>query len=245
MKRLKPTPVKGAFTRFQQFVNGASVILGCLAAFLVVAFGRTVLQATTSKLSGWTALFLLAVFTGLFVANFLSKQRFVTKSQAICTKLGWGASFIGLLLLAQSGYGLGESLLVVAGIFLISSIWGMRTTNLKQHAFQEPSFASWALRLDALLKFDLPPSIRSSLVLLIEQLWDSPEDLPDFIAAQNEIFSDRLNDLELAIKSHDAPKTRSILIVLSQCLEDRNSLIRSRIQIVYKRIGANQITSAR
>lgn len=241
MRSPQPTSVKRLLSGIWHDCRQSAGLTGCLVAVSVIMIGRISVEITTSTLGGWTALFFLAIFLGLMVANVRGKRPFASLIQMLGMLAGAIASALTLLLLEHSLSAAGQTGLAVAGTILLISILGFRERSTTTHAFREKSLASWALRLDDLLKYDLPREIRARLVMLIDQLWQSPEEHSDFIPAQNAEFDLLLDELEFSVRFPDSEITLNCINELTRCLDERNRLLNSPIDISYRKIGSDPL----
>ena len=220
----------------------SSVFLGCAAVLVVVLLGRSWLPITYNTLAGWTALFLLAIFIGLILANLRSPSAWGTPLQILGMFSGAFASAITLALLHHSYTAAGELMLGLAGLMLLISILSIKRHLPLAHKFHERSLANWALRLDDLLKYDLQQDHRSRLVSLIDQLWRSPENTGNLIPAQNEEFEHLLDALELSVRTQDSTLMEQTLVSLSRCLDMRNQIIGKQLHVEFQKIETNKLS---
>lgn len=212
-------------------------MLGCLAAILVIAGGRLWLASTSSTLSGWTALFFTALCLGLVCFNLLTERPLVSQRQMFSLLLGCISGITALFLLEQNHDSAGGMFLFGAGFLLAVSLFGLRRQNPQFQVFQSQTLANWALRLDDLLKYDLPTGVRNALVQLINALWHSPQDQTDFIPAQNTAFANFLIYLELTIRQGNIEETTKTIDDLAKCLDERNRVLATTIKINYRDVG--------
>lgn len=218
----------------------SSAFLGCAVVLMVVLVGRHWLTITSQTLAGWTALFFLAIFIGLIVANLCSQSAWGAPVQTLSMFSGAFASAITLALLHHSRTTAGEIMLGPVGLLLLISVLGIKRYHPLAHKFHERSLANWALRLDDLLKYDLQQDHRSQLALLIDQLWRSPENDSNFIPAQNVEFEHLLDALETSVRTHDSTLMEQSLMSLTRCLDMRNQIISKQMHVEFQRIEPNK-----
>ena len=220
----------------------SSVFLGCAVVLVVVLVGRSWLPITSKTLAGWTALFLLAIFIGLIVANLRSQSAWGTPLQTFGMFSGAFASAITLALLYHLYTAAGEIMLGLTGLMLLISILSIKRHQPLAHKFHERSLATWALRLDDLLKYDLHRDHRFRLASLIDQLWRSPENVGNFIPAQNVEFEHLLDALESSVRTHDSTSLEQNLVTLSRCLDMRNQIIGKQLHVEFQKIEPNKLS---
>ena len=231
-------PIANRFgTRFQRFFDRSAVFWGCLTAIIVVIAGRTFIEISVSTLSGWTALFLLALFIGLIVANASREHAFASGLQKASFFTGAFFSLAALIFLEFHADSAAESLLVIATILLIASLTRVQWHKPLQDNLKDPRLAQWALRLDDLLKYELPQHVRGQIIELIDQLWQSPEDQSDFIPFQNNRISQLLDEIEFSARENSRYKIEDTLTELMDQLEERNQLIFKKIHIEYQDVS--------
>lgn len=229
--------INGFLKRTRGYFRRAAILSGCLAAILVIVSGRLTLASTSASLSGWTALCLTALCVGLIIFNLLAERHFTSRRQRLCLTLGAFSGIFALIFLEKNLDSAGDIFLLGAGLLLTMSLLGLNHRKPQPQVFQARSLANWALRLDDLLKYDLPPGARNALAQLIDALWASPQDQADFIPAQNAVFAELLTDLELVIRQGDVKETKKILNDLATCLGDRNHILATTIKIEYRDVG--------
>lgn len=215
-----------------------SVAVGVLTAVAVVAIGRQLVGVASSTLSGWTALFLLAVFFGLIATNSMSYRRFVSPMQAVIMVCGAVSSLATLFLMYSSPTAASTTSLGIATMmFVLTMIMGFQYRSTKVTTFSDRSLELWAIRLDDLLKYDLDQDVKTQLVNLIEALWHSPKDQEQFIPAQSQSFEELLNALEESVRRQDLISIHNSLDKLARCLAERNQLIHAAVNVSYRRLG--------
>lgn len=235
-KATKPLP-----KRVWEFFSKSGVFAGCATALAIIGCGRAFWGTTTSTLFGWTALFFLALFVGVIVANLRSQSPFASALQMVGFLAG-SATSLGALISEQYTQGVvSDVLLGMSSIILLPSLLGIRPSQTFHDDVQDRSIIGWSLRLDDLMKYNLPASLRTNLAGLIEALWQSPPDRPDFIPAQNDQFALLLDDLELAIRSGQMTSALEITQTLARCLDERNYLIGSPINVQYQNVSGNRL----
>ena len=238
-------PTKTSSRPLLKPVNGSSggwrsVAAGVLTAVAVVAIGRQFLAVATSTLSGWTALFLLAVFFGLIAANGVSQRRFVSPLQAMAMVCGVVSCLTTLFLMYSSPTTASTTSLSIATMmFVLTMIMGFQYRSTKVTTFSDRSLELWAIRLDDLLKYDLDQDVKTQLVNLIEALWHSPKDQEQFIPAQSQSFEELLNALEESVRRQDPISIDNSLDKLARCLAERNQLIHTAVDVFYRRLGSD------
>lgn len=222
-------------------LNGwRSAAIGFLTAIAVALIGRQFLAVTTSTLSGWTALFLLAVFFGLIAANGVSQRRFVSPLQAVAAVCGAVSSLTTLFLMYRSPTGASTTSLSIATVmFVLTMIMGFQYRSAKTATFSDKTLEHWAIRLDDLLKYDLDRETKAQLVTLIEALWHSPKDQEDFIPAQSRTFEETLDALEHSVRCQDIVSIDRNLDNLARCLAERNQLIHTAVNVSYRKLGSD------
>lgn len=239
MNNYKAQPAKSLGFRLRSFFDHSAVFWGCLVAIAVVAIGRTFIEVSVSTLSGWTALFLLALFLGLVVANASRNHAFAFGLQRVSFILGALVSLGAIVFLAFELDAPAEALLVIAAILLIASLSRAQWHKPPQDTFQDTHLARWALRLDDLLKYELPLNIRGDITRVIDKLWQAPQDTSDFIPVQNQRIDELLDEIEFSTKENSGYKLEETLSELLLTLEERNQLIHKNVQIEYQNVSKN------
>lgn len=187
-------------------------------------------------LSGWTSLCLLAVFFGLLVTNLRSRSPFISKFQALGLLLGSLSSFTALILLEYTQDFASNALLGFSLVLLIPCLLGFRMRPAGDNQLQEKALVLWALRLDDLMKYGLPPTTRTGFANLIELLWHSPPDQPDFISGENARFEQLLETLELAVRTGSSFEIETTVSAMTECLQARNLSLSRLVNIEYHQI---------
>ena len=214
--------------------------IGFLMAVALAVIGRQFLAVTTSTLSGWTALFLLAVFFGLIAANSVSQKSFVSPLQAVAMLCGAISSLTTLFLMQWSPTAASTTSLSIASVmFVLTMIMGFQYRSSKPATFSDKTLEHWAIRLDDLLKYDLDRETKAQLVTLIETLWHSPKDQEGFIPAQSHAFEQTLDALEHSVRCQDIVSIDRNLDNLARCLAERNQLIDTAVDVSYRNLGSN------
>lgn len=242
VRKRRPTPSKDFRAAVWHQLKKSSVFLGCAVVLIVVLVGRSCLPITSNTLAGWTALFLLAIFIGLIVNSLCSQATWGTPLQIVGMFSGVFASAATLALLHNFHTAAGEVMLGLASLLLLISVAGIKRHQPLAHKFHERSLATWALRLDDLLKYDLQRDHRFRLASLIDQLWRSPENVGNFIPAQNEEFEHLLDALESSVRTHDSTLLEQNLVSLSRCLDMRNQIISKQMYVEFQRIEPNKLS---
>ena len=129
-----------------------------------------------------------------------------------------------------------DVLLGLSGLLLLPSLLGIRPRPAKHENEKDPSVIEWSLRLDDLLKYEQVQEIRTRIANLMDVLWRSPPNQPDFIPAQNDEFALHLGQLENAIKTGSENDALNLLNLMTDCLEERNRLLTRHINIEYRNI---------
>ena len=217
--------------------------MGCFTAVLIVVCGRTFFGVTSSTLSGWTALFFLALFSGIALANLRSHTPFAGPLQMLGFIAGAISSIGALISQEYAQNSIGDVLLGVSGAILLPSLLGIRPTPKPNDSEKDRSLVGWALRVDDLMKYEQPQDVRTKLANLTNTLWRSPPDQDDFIPAQNHEFELLLTQLEYSIRVGSANDATEILDALSRCLRDRNSLLSGHVDIEYRNITKAKLLS--
>lgn len=236
MNPLPNKPTRYSLASAWSFIKCSGVFAGCAVAILIISCGRTFLAITTSTLSGWTALFFVALFTGVSVANLRSINPFASSLQMLGFAVGAGASIGALVTLQYALNGMSDVLLGVSGAILIPSILGIRPSPRAQNEAQDPSLVGLALRLDDLMKYELPHTVRTQLAAIIDNLCQSPPDQSDFIPVQHDQLDHLVTDLEIAIRSGFVTEAIETSLMLSRCLDERNRFLNRAIEIEYRNI---------
>lgn len=233
-------PVKRAQHSRWAFNGWVFAAVGLLTAATTVWVGRHFLEVTATTLSGWTALFFLAVFLGLISANCVSPRSFVSPLQALTILCGAASSLTTLFLMHWSPTTTSAaSLSIATTMFVLTMITGFQYRTPKPNTFSNKSLELWAIRLDDLLKYELNRQTKTQLVSLIEALWNSPQDQGNFISVQNQSFEDNLNALEHSVRSQDASAIDTNLHKLARCLTERNQLIHSAVNVSYRKLNSD------
>lgn len=222
---------------FRHFFDRSAVLWGCVTAIIVVIAGRTFIEISVSTLPGWTALFLLALFLGLIVANASRNHAFASGLQKASFFLGAFTSLSALIFLEFQVDSAAEALLVIATILLMAGLTRMQWHRPLQDTSKDPRLAQWALRLDDLLKYEFPQHVRAQLIQLIDKLWQSPQDQADFIPVQNQQINNLLDELEFSARENTHYKIEETLSELLAQLEERNQLILKKIHIEYQDVS--------
>lgn len=238
--RLSPKPVKRPQNRSWALNGWIPAAVGLLTAALTVVVGRHFLDVAATTLSGWTALFFLAVFLGLISENCVSLRSFVSLFQVFTILCGAVSSLTTLFLMHWSPtISSAASLSVAAAMFILTMVSGFQHRPSKPSTFSNKSLEHWAIRLDDLLKYELNRQTKVQLVSLIEALWNSPQDQGNFISVQNQSFEENLDALERSVRSKDASAIDTNLHKLAHCLNERNQLIHSAVHVPYRRLNSD------
>lgn len=237
MIKQRQKTANGFLKRSHGFFRHAAILAGCLAAVLIIVGGRVTLVSTSTSLSGWTALCLTALCVGLASFNLLAERPFTSRRQMLELILGSISGLVALVMLEQNLDSAGDAFMFGTGLLLVTSLLGLSHRKSHPQVFQGLCLTQWALRLDDLLKYDLPSGTRSAIAQLIDALWRSPQDHADFIPAQNAVFADLLTRLELLIRQGDVKATAKTLDDLSSCLAERNGTLSTTIKIEYRDAG--------
>ena len=128
-------------------------------------------------------------------------------------------------------------MLFIAAFLMIAGLAQVQRHKSPNDTFQDKYLARWALRLDDLLKYELPQNIRGQIIQLIDQLWQSPQDQAEFIPVQNEQISLLLDMLEFSARGNDLYGVEAVVKELVQHLEERNQLILKKIHIEYSDVS--------
>lgn len=240
MNRRPATVANHVLSKAWGFLAKSAVLYGCIVVVTVILIGKAFLGIASTTLSGWTALFFLSLFLGLITTNLFSTTPFASSRQMVAMVLGCAVSLTTLLLLLFSIPTAIEGLLTVSALLLFGSLNGMRPHVSKECSISDYRFAQWALRLDDLLKYDLPSEIRSNIVRLIDDLWQSPEDNGNFIPAQDNQLSDLLAEVETRIRLRDFDSCAQTLYVFSKSLAERNFLVLRSVVVEYQDISRAQ-----
>lgn len=237
MNNLKAQPTKNLGFRLRSFFDQSAVFWGCLVAIAVVVAGRTFVEISVSTLSGWTALFLLALFLGLVVANSSRKHAFAFGLQKLSFSLGAFVSLGAIIFLAYDLDAPADTLLVIAAFLLMGSLTRAQWHKPSQEIIQDRHLAQWALRLDDLLKYELPQKTRGDIIRVIDLLWQAPQNQSDFIPVQNRQIDQLLDEIEFSARENSRYKLEDTLSELMNHLEERNQLILKQIQVDYQNIS--------
>lgn len=244
MFQRQTTPVKSSlWTNSWGFFKSSGIFVGCISAALIIAGGRFFLNVTSSTLSGWTALFFLALFAGIAIANWKSSHPFAGPLQMLGLITGCATSLGALVSLEFSHNSVSDVLLGLSGILLLPSLLGIRPSTDNDPTEKDSSVLNWSLRLDNLLKYEQTQDARSKLASLIDFIWRSPSLQGDFIPAQNEQFEALLRELEGSIKSGSNRDSLLILDQMIHCLNERNLLLAGQVDIEYRKITEHTLVS--
>lgn len=235
-----PKPVNRSQRSAGLFTGWKPATIGMLTAAAVVAIGRQCLDITSSTLSGWTALFFLAVFFGLITADRMSPRSFVSPLQTITMVSGAVSSLTTLFLLHLSPTAASTTSLGIASVmFVLTMIMGFQYRSPRPNTFGDKSLEHWAIRLDDLLKYDLDRETKAQLVTLIEALWNSPKDQENYIPAQSQFFEESLTLLENSVRSQNLISIETNLGNLARCLDERNQLIQMAVKVSYRKVDSD------
>lgn len=196
--------------------------------------GRIFFDVSRTTLAGWSALFFLALFIGISIANLRSRTPFAGIWQTFGFIAGSITSLGALLSLEIGSSAISDILLSVSCVLLVPCLVGLRPRDPAIEQRVDRALINWTLRLDDLMKYKLSPALRPKLAILMNTLWQSPPNQLSFIPVQNRLFEVLLGDLEVAIKSGFTAEALEIADELATCLNERNQLLNEQIRIEYE-----------
>jgi len=219
----------------------SGVFAGSVTSIGIITIGRTFFDVASTTISGWSALFFLALFLGISVANLCSNTPFAGILQTLGFITGSLTSLGALFSLEYDESTVSDILLGISCVLLIPCLLGLRPRDPAIDHDIDRTLVDWTLRLDDLMKYELPPALRPKLADLMDTLWQSPPNQANFIPAQNRLFQRLLSDLEISIKSGFATAALETADELSCCLHERNHLLNEQIEIDYRDVTEHKV----
>lgn len=215
-----------------------------LMVFLIL-LGRLFFQDSISSLTSWTAYFLFATFVGMLGTGVLERfslgQSNVRIADFAVIVTGLTCSLLALVLIEFKD--LASSLLTFSVCMLFGSflLLASRRPTKNELVGCLPADAAWSTSLDKLLKLDLPQSLRTAIAKLLDEVWQSPVDAPNFIPHQNQEIESLLDRLHLDIQQNKLSDAQDQASAIHRKLNERNALLFRHIEIEYENLSTSRL----